>query len=138
MRGKGTHAPYEWAHRGGGRNLLDLSALGSVLLSCHSLGLSTSTYLLGVWQGLGLAEDVEARVQRSLAVNLLSIHEGGGGRSAGPQQPCCERAFSGGLLCLTFCLLSHGLSYVGRRHPWEGGGNINCPQVWFEDRCHSV
>lgn len=74
---------------------LIFSALGSILLCSHSLALSTSIYLLGLWRGPGPVEDVEDRAQRSLAAELLSIY-GGGKRSAGPQRLRCQPPFTGG------------------------------------------
>lgn len=60
-------APDEWAHRGG-RKPLDLWAFGSILLSSHSLSLSTGTYLSDVWHGVGPAEDVRPRTEEPRSV----------------------------------------------------------------------
>lgn len=98
MRGPRTRAHYEWAHRGRGRKLLDLSALGSILLCSHSLVLSTSIYLLGVWHGPGPFKDMKDRAQKSLAAKLLSIH-GGGRQGAGSRSLTVSRRSLGGLPC---------------------------------------
>lgn len=47
-------------HRRRARKLLNLSDLDPILLSSHSLELSTSVYLLAVWQGLDATEAMEA------------------------------------------------------------------------------
>lgn len=105
------------------RKLLDLSALSSILLSSHSLELSTGIYLLGMWHVLDPVEDMEGSTQRSFAGNPLSIH--GGGRVLGSVVPLSVGSHWG-LLCLVPCCpLSHGLVFGGHQHPWEVEGILS-------------
>lgn len=140
MRGPGTRAPHEWAHRGGGRKLLDLSALGSILCS-HSLVLSTSIYLLVCVVAWAMSRMWKDRAQRSLAAKLLSIH--GGGRCVGPQRPCCHwGAFTGGSVMSALLLPAFPqASFCGQSAPMgkQRAHYVSVPQAGLRGvRCHST